>query len=165
MAERRKSVRSRTYLGGVIAFNKRRSTMNCYVRNISAAGARVALTNAAVIPDQFDLAIAQKERSYRARMVWRGADEAGVAFLSEYTQDVPVPLDWVRRLHDCEAEKAVLRRRLSQLTESGAIHELDEPRSGCPAAWPSAALGVAAGLAKFRGVDPDQPDLLTACLE
>jgi hypothetical protein len=121
MAERRKSVRSRTCLGGVIAFNKRRSTMNCYVRNISAAGARVALTNAAVIPDQFDLAIAQKERSYRARMVWRGADEAGVAFLSEYTQDVPVPLDWVRRLHDCETEKAILRRRLSQLTESGAI--------------------------------------------
>lgn len=79
------------------------------------------MTNAAVIPDQFDLAIAQKERSYRARMVWRGADEAGVAFLSEYTQDVPVPLDWVRRLHDCETEKAILRRRLSQLTESGAI--------------------------------------------
>jgi integrase len=79
MAERRKSVRSRTYLGGVIAFNKRRSTMNCFVRNISAAGARVALGNAAVIPDQFDLAIAQKERSYRARMVWRGANEAGVA--------------------------------------------------------------------------------------
>ena len=105
MAERRKSVRSRTYLGGVIAFNKRRSTMNCYVRNISAAGARVALTNAAVIPDQFDLAIAQKERSYRARMVWRGAHEAGVAFLSEYTQDVPVPLDWVRRLRDCEPRK------------------------------------------------------------
>jgi PilZ domain-containing protein len=121
MAERRKSVRSRTYLGGVIAFNKRRSTMNCYVRNISAAGARVALTNAAVIPDQFELAIAQKERSYRARMVWRGANEAGVAFLSEYTQDVSVPLDWVRRLRDSETEKAVLRRRISQLTENGAI--------------------------------------------
>jgi PilZ domain-containing protein len=121
MAEKRKSVRSRTYLGGVIAFNKRGSTMSCHVRNISSAGAKVALTNAAVIPDQFDLSIAQKQRSYRARMVWRGVNEAGVAFLSEYADDVPVPLDWVRRLRDCETEKAVLRRRISQLTESGAI--------------------------------------------
>src|SRR5262245_15040668 len=86
MAERRKSERSRTYLGGVIAFNKRRSTMSCHVRNISPAGAKVALTNATVIPDQFDLAIAQKDRLYRARMVWRGVNEAGVAFLSEYSQ-------------------------------------------------------------------------------
>jgi hypothetical protein len=121
MSERRKSVRSRTYLGGVIAFNKRSSTMNCYVRNISPAGAKVALTNAAVIPDQFDLSIAQKERSYRARMVWRGANEAGVAFLSEYTQDMPVPLEWVKRLRDSETEKAVLRQRIAQLTERGAV--------------------------------------------
>src|SRR5262245_54718878 len=98
MFERRKSARARTYLGGVIAFNKRSSTMNRHVRNISPAGAKVALTNAAVIPNQFDLSIAQKEHSYRARMVWRGANEAGVAFLSEYTQDVPVPLEWVKRL-------------------------------------------------------------------
>jgi hypothetical protein len=121
MFDRRKSVRSRTYLGGVIAFNKRSSTMNCHVRNISPAGAKVALTNTAVIPDQFDLAIAQQERSYRARMVWRRANEAGVAFLGEYTQDLPVPLDWIRRLRKCEAEKAVLRQRITQLTESGAV--------------------------------------------
>ena len=98
MFERRKSARSRTYFGGVIAFNKRSSTMNCHVRNISPAGAKVALTNAAVIPDQFDLSIAQKARSYRARMVWRGANEAGIAFLGEYTQYLPVSMDWVKRL-------------------------------------------------------------------
>jgi hypothetical protein len=108
-------------LGGVIAFNKRSSTMNCHVRNISPAGAKVALTNAAVIPDQFDLSIAQKARSYRARMVWRGVNEAGVAFLSEYTQDVPVPLEWVKRLRDSETEKAVLRQRIAQLTERDAV--------------------------------------------
>jgi hypothetical protein len=72
-------------------------------------------------PDQFDLSIAQKERSYRARMVWRGANEASVAFLSEYTQDMPVPLEWVKRLRDSETEKAVLRQRIAQLTERGAV--------------------------------------------
>src|SRR5262245_61528040 len=121
MAERRKSERSRTYLGGVIAFNKRTSTMSCHVRNISPAGAKVALTNAAVIPDQFELAIAQKDRLYRARMVWRGVNEAGVAFLSEYSQHVPGPLEWVKRLRESEAEKAVLRQRITRLTEGSAI--------------------------------------------
>ena len=121
MAEKRKSARSRTYLGGVIAFNKRTSTMSCHVRNISPAGAKVALTNAAVIPDQFELAIAQKDRLYRARMVWRGVNEAGVAFLSEYSQDVPVPLEWVKRLRESEAEKAALRQRITRLTEGSAI--------------------------------------------
>jgi hypothetical protein len=120
MIERRKSTRSRTYLGGTIAFNKRNSTMDCQVRNVSPGGAKVVLTNAAIIPDHFDLTIARKDRSFRARMVWRGLNEAGVVFVSEYEQDVPIPLEWAKRLRECEAEKAALRKRLAQLTEAGA---------------------------------------------
>jgi len=121
MVEKRKAPRSRTLLGGVIAFNNRGSTMDCQVRNLSAGGARVTFTNTAIVPDQFDLQVARKERSFRARMVWRAPNEAGVAFLSEYSQDVPVPLEWARRLRECEAEKAALRRRIAQLSESGGI--------------------------------------------
>jgi len=121
MAEKRKAARSRTLLGGVIAFNNRASTMDCQVRNLSAGGAKVTLTNAVVVPDQFDLEIARKERSFRARMVWRAPNEAGVVFLNEYDQDVPVPLEWARRLRECEAEKAALRKRIAQLTEGGGI--------------------------------------------
>jgi hypothetical protein len=29
-----------------------------------------------------------------------------------------VPLEWAKRLRDCEAEKAALRKRIAQLTES-----------------------------------------------
>jgi len=118
MFERRKSIRSRTYLGGVIAFNRRASTMNCDVRNLSPAGAKVVFTNTGVIPDQFDLTIARKERSFRVRMVWRGLNEAGVAFLKEYIPIGPVPLEWAKRLRDSKTENAVLRQRISQLTES-----------------------------------------------
>ncbi|HYC16837.1 MAG TPA: PilZ domain-containing protein [Pseudolabrys sp.] len=119
MAEKRKSERSRTFFGAVIAFNQRKSTMNCNVRNFSPAGARVAFANTATVPDQFDLTIGHKARSFRARMVWRGVDEAGVAFLSEYEQDNrPVPSEFARRLRESEAEKAALRRRIAQLTES-----------------------------------------------
>jgi hypothetical protein len=53
-------------------------------------------------------------------MIWRAPNEAGVAFLSEYNQDVPVPLELAKRLRDCEAEKAILRKRVAQLSESGA---------------------------------------------
>jgi len=120
MIERRKSTRSRTYFGGTIAFNKRKSTMDCHVRNVSAGGAKVAFTNTAVIPDQFDLTIARKDRSFSARMVWRGVNEAGVVFVNEYEDSVPVPLEWAKRLRECEAEKAALRKRLAQLTDTSA---------------------------------------------
>jgi hypothetical protein len=117
MVEKRKAVRARTLLGGVIAFNNRASTMDCQVRNLSSAGAKLTFTNTAVVPDQFDLKIACKEQSFRARMVWRAPNAAGIAFLREYDQQMPVPLEWAKRLRDCEAEKAVLRRRIAELTE------------------------------------------------
>jgi len=120
MIERRKNVRSRTYLGGTIAFNRRKSTLDCHVRNFSPGGAKVAFTNVGGMPDQFDLSIAHAERSFRARMVWRGVNEAGVAFVSEYEQAVAVPLESAKRLRECEAEKAALRRRVAQLTDNGA---------------------------------------------
>jgi hypothetical protein len=104
----------------MIAFNKCNSIMDCRVRDISSTGARDHLTNTAVIPDQFDLTIARKERSFRARMVWRSVDEAGVAFLGEYNNEMPVSLDLARRLRQSEAEKTVLRKRIAQLTENGA---------------------------------------------
>ena len=121
MVEKRKATRSRTLLGGVIAFNNRASTMDCQVRNFSAGGAKVIFTNTSVVPDQFDLQIARKERSFRARMVWRAPNEAGVAFLNEYNNDVPVPLELARQLRECEAEKAALRKRVAQLSEGNGI--------------------------------------------
>jgi hypothetical protein len=121
MVEKRKAVRSRTLLGGVIAFNDRASTMDCQVRNLSTRGAKVTFNNTATVPDQFDLKIARKERSFRARMIWRAPNEAGVAFLNEYNHDVPVPLEWAKRLRDCEAEKAALRKRIARLSESGGV--------------------------------------------
>jgi PilZ domain len=121
MVEKRKATRARTLLGGVIAFNDRASTMDCQVRNLSIGGAKVTFSNTAVVPDQFDLKIARKERSFRARMIWRAPNEAGVAFLSEYNQDVPVPLEWAKRLRDREAENAALRKRIKQLSESGGV--------------------------------------------
>jgi hypothetical protein len=71
------------------------------------------------VPDRFDLTIAHKERSFRARMAWRSIDEAGVEFLGVNENAETVPLEWARRLRNSEVEKAALRSRVKQLSESG----------------------------------------------
>jgi hypothetical protein len=119
MSERRQTLRARTILGGVISFNKRRSTLDCNVRNFSPKGARVEFTNTAVLPDEFDLTIARKDATFRARTVWRDEDTAGVVFLDQSVSDV-VPLDWARKLKAIETKNKALRQRIADLSE-GAI--------------------------------------------
>jgi hypothetical protein len=119
MHERRKTHRARTFYGGVIAFNKRQSTMDCTVRNFSDDGAMLAFHNTATIPDDIDLTIAHKERSFRARVIWRQAGAAGVSFLDDTVPAAPVPLDWARRLRKCEEDRAALQRRVEDLSTAG----------------------------------------------
>jgi|ERR671910_3306427 hypothetical protein len=120
MTERRRTIRNRSFLGGVIAFDKRRSTIDCLVRNFSSGGAKVAFVGTGVIPDEFDLEVRQKERTFRARMVWRRENEAGITFVGVGAEAAaaPIPLDWARKLRDCETQKAALRRRVEQLSSA-----------------------------------------------
>jgi hypothetical protein len=41
MAERRRSVRKKSFLRGCVYFNKRRSAIDCLIRDISDQGARI----------------------------------------------------------------------------------------------------------------------------
>jgi hypothetical protein len=115
MRDRRNTDRTRTYLGGQIAFNQRSSVMDCLVRNFSAKGAKLVFSNTVTVPNEFDLSIPKQEQTFRVRMVWRRADEAGVAICGVQSRPAPVPLDLVRRLKSCEAERAALERRVEQL--------------------------------------------------
>jgi len=115
MLDRRRTERTRTYLGAQIAFNQRSSVMDCLVRNFSGEGAKLVFSNSVTVPQEFDLSIPKQERTYRVRMVWRRAEEAGVAICGTQSRPMPVPLDLVRRLKSCEAERAVLERRVEQL--------------------------------------------------
>ncbi len=116
MQDRRKTTRRRTYFGGQIAFNRQSSLMDCLVRNISAEGARLVFTQTATVPQEFDLSMPQNARTFRAKVIWRRAEEAGVLFLEPRPDSAPVSLDLVRRLRQCEAEKAALQRRVEQLS-------------------------------------------------
>jgi hypothetical protein len=118
MQDRRKTTRRRTYLGGQIAFNRQSPLVDCLVRNISAEGAKLVLASTGTVPQEFDLAVHKTERTFRARMIWQRAEEAGVVFLEPRPHSAPVSLDLVRRLRECEAEKAALQRRVEQLSGS-----------------------------------------------
>jgi PilZ domain len=71
MAERRQSSRQKSFLRGCIYFNNRRSAVDCLVRDVSVAGARLIFSAAVNVPDVVDLYIAQKEQTLRAKVQWR----------------------------------------------------------------------------------------------
>jgi hypothetical protein len=115
MQERRTSTRRRTFLGGVLAFQGRYATLDCTIRNLSETGARIAVDGSAILPDEFDFTITRNDRAFRARVVWRNAEAAGLALASTNIAEV-VTLDWARKLRVQERENARLRRKVSDLS-------------------------------------------------
>jgi hypothetical protein len=80
MQERRAQPRHRTLKAGKIVFNHHFSVVDCTVRNLSAAGARLRVPSTVGIPDDFDLLI-EPERAPRAcRVAWKNEHDLGIVF-------------------------------------------------------------------------------------
>jgi len=110
----RNAERVRSLLGAQIVFNHKNSTLDCQVRNISALGAKLVISSAVTLPEEFDLSVPQKGRIYRARLRWRIDESAGV----EFVQDPPdvrydPNVDLIRAL---ELENQTLRQKISELS-------------------------------------------------
>ena len=116
MQDRRQSARDKVIYGGVAEINERGSTMDCVVRNINEHGACVEFDSGARLPDEINLRIARKGRSFLARMIWRQANKVGLAFRTMVT-DPPGDLD--ERLRRSEIKKRQLQRRIEQLIGEG----------------------------------------------
>ncbi len=116
MMDRRQSVRDKVLFGGVADGNQRGST-NCVVRNISEQGACVEIDPMARLPEQVNLTIARKGRSYLATLIWRQANKVGLAFRM-MTSDAPVS-DLDERLRKSEIKKRQLQRRINELLGQG----------------------------------------------
>jgi hypothetical protein len=117
MLDRRQSVRDKVLYGGVAKINQSGSTMDCVVRNISEEGACVEFDQAAKLPEELDLTIGRKGRSFLARLIWRQANKVGLAFRI-MTSDRPVD-DLDERLRKSEIKKRQLQRRINELLGEG----------------------------------------------
>jgi hypothetical protein len=123
--ERRRVVRQKSFLRGMIHFNNRRSVLDCLIRDISPYGARLVFSDAVTIPDVLELNIPQKEQTLRVHVIWRHGQEAGVAFAQITELDQPAEAgDLADRVARLEAEVASLKRALKKL-RADAVQEFD----------------------------------------
>ncbi|MEE7494666.1 PilZ domain-containing protein [Methylobacterium oryzae] len=130
MSEHRRETRQRVFLKGRIVFNNGSSSLDCLVRDMSPAGARLVMSEATTLPDAFDLYIPQKDRTYRATLRWRREDGIGVTFEAPARADTaaaspdPAATDasvtlLLKRISELETENAALRRLLASMAQSG----------------------------------------------
>jgi hypothetical protein len=109
----RKWLRVKTFLRATVYFNNRKSSLDCIVRDISDGGARLALSEAALVPDTFEVHIPQKNRTHVGDVRWRRGEEMGLEFHSaSRTEEPETPqlADLLRRVKRLESEVAMLRR-------------------------------------------------------
>jgi hypothetical protein len=128
MAERRHATRKKSFLRGCVYFNKRRGAMDCLIRDLSEAGARIIFSSAVNVPDVVELYIPQKEETIRARVKWRHGDEVGLAFpaVARAAEAPADDGDLAQRVEKLETEIAALRRMLKQLrNELAATGEVE----------------------------------------
>lgn len=117
MQDRRQTVRDKVIFGGVAEAGQRRITTDCVVRNFSDRGACIELDPATRLPEQVNLAVARKGRSYLAQIMWRHADKVGLAFRAMFTESAESDLD--ERLRRSEKKKRQLQQRINELLGEG----------------------------------------------
>jgi diguanylate cyclase (GGDEF)-like protein len=86
MDERRASQRARTWRGGKILLNNRRSVLDCTIRNLSREGACLQVESPLGVPPAFDLLIDGEQAPRPCRLVWQSDHRAGVAFAARQSQ-------------------------------------------------------------------------------
>ena len=127
MIERRKTSRKKSLLRGCIYFNNRNSTAECVVRDFSAHGARLIFADEVTAPDVVELHIPQKEKTYHSHIVWRHANEMGLAFAVPEQAESPAEAgDLAERVQKLEHEIELLKRAIKRLkTETTPDTEIE----------------------------------------
>lgn len=72
--------RRRVLKGGRIIFADGSMVVECVIRNLSVAGARLDVPATLALPHAFTLVDVQTERHYIATVAWRRGDQMGVEF-------------------------------------------------------------------------------------
>ena len=71
MIERRALVRHKTFFKGRIYFNNRLSSMDCIVRDATASGGRLEVSDSVTLPNAFEIYLPNKDEYFHAKVEWR----------------------------------------------------------------------------------------------
>jgi hypothetical protein len=85
VVEARKAPRKRVILGGKVVYNEGGFSIDCRIRDLSAGGARIALTVGSIIPTRVVLIDTRSAIAYECEIVWLKAPEFGLKFLSRHS--------------------------------------------------------------------------------
>jgi hypothetical protein len=118
MIEDRGAPRHNTcFFRAFVYFENKGSAIDCIVRDISDAGARLQFSELMNFSEFVHLHIPAKGQSFRARVMWHDGDEIGVAFhATAKTDSVDISID--RRMDRLESEIAVLRHAIKHLQKN-----------------------------------------------
>jgi hypothetical protein len=83
MDERRKSPRNRTLKAGSIMFHRNNGGVDCWVRDLSPAGARLEVASQIDVPDNFVLWIEFDDLALPCHVIWRTVTRLGVKFSTQ----------------------------------------------------------------------------------
>jgi PilZ domain len=80
--EKRRSPRSRVFLGGELLIGSQFPAVECHVKNISHEGASIVVQSSAQLPDRFDLVIRKTNERHHAVITRSNGRQFGIAYLS-----------------------------------------------------------------------------------
>ena len=115
--ERHTSRCQKSFLRGIVYFDKRRSETAWAVRNLSEDGASIVLPQTITIPDLIELEIPQRKRTVIARVEWRRRGRAFVPQAGQVHNATRGSL--IKRILELETEIATLQRTIRRLKRSG----------------------------------------------
>ncbi len=117
-AEKRTAPRMKSLMAARISYAGGNAVIDCIVRNISDTGAKIAVSSAVTLPEEFDLIIPQRNTVQRVRMQWRRAEAIGVAFASaEPASRAESGEEALRqRIRELEGTINQMRTRIMELT-------------------------------------------------
>lgn len=119
MTQPRKAERVRSFMSAQVMFNSA-PAIDCLVKNFSTAGVRLEISDGMPLPNEFELNIPHKGRTYHARVAWRGEGIVGAEFIDKGpsgTADRPANENDADRFDRLMQENARLRATILQLKQ------------------------------------------------
>ncbi len=83
MIERRALARHKTFFKGRIYFNNRLSSMDCIVRDATASGGRLEVSDGVTLPNAFEIYLPNKDEYFHAKVEWRTGGSLGISWKPE----------------------------------------------------------------------------------